>query len=233
MTTSRRFSRPQGLTALLLIALALAAPLARAFDLPPLPYAHNALAPVVDEQTMQIHHGKHHKAYVDNLNAAVAKESALQGKSLEDLLAGISKLPPAVRNNGGGHWNHTFFWASMKPPGQGGSPSAPLLAAIDRDFGSLDAFKAAFKTAGTGRFGSGWVWLILTADGKLQITSTPNQDNPLMDVVTERGIPLLGNDVWEHAYYLQYQNRRADYLEAWWQVVDWQAVSSRYAAAGK
>lgn len=233
MTTSRRFSRPQGLTALLLIALALAAPLARAFDLPPLPYAHNALAPVVDEQTMQIHHGKHHKAYVDNLNAAVAKESALQGKSLEDLLAGISKLPPAVRNNGGGHWNHTFFWASMKAPGQGGSPSAPLLAAIDRDFGSLDAFKAAFKTAGTGRFGSGWVWLILTADGKLQITSTPNQDNPLMDVVTERGIPLLGNDVWEHAYYLQYQNRRADYLEAWWQVVDWQAVSSRYAAAGK
>ena len=233
MTTSHCFSRPQGLTALLLLALALAAPLARAFDLPPLPYAHNALAPVVDEQTMQIHHGKHHKAYVDNLNAAVAKESALQGKSLEDLLAGISKLPPAVRNNGGGHWNHTFFWASMKPPGQGGSPSAPLLAAIDRDFGSLDAFKAAFKTAGTGRFGSGWVWLILTADGKLQITSTPNQDNPLMDVVTERGIPLLGNDVWEHAYYLQYQNRRADYLEAWWQVVDWQAVSSRYAAAGK
>ena len=233
MTTSRRFSRPQGLTALLLIALALAAPLARAFDLPPLPYAHNALAPVVDEQTMQIHHGKHHKAYVDNLNAAVAKESALQGKSLEDLLAGISKLPPAVRNNGGGHWNHTFFWASMKPPGQGGSPSAPLLAAIDRDFGSLDAFKAAFKTAGTGRFGAGWGWLILTAAGQLQITSTPNHDNPLMDVVTERGIPLLGNDVWEHAYYLQYQNRRADYLEAWWQVVDWQAVSSRYAAAAK
>jgi len=233
MTTSRCFSRPQGLTALLLLALALAAPLARAFELPPLPYAYNALAPVVDEQTMQIHHGKHHKAYVDNLNAAVAKEPALQGKSLEDLLAGISKLPPAVRNNGGGHWNHTFFWASMKPPGQGGGPSAPLLAAIDRDFGSLDAFKAAFKTAGTGRFGSGWVWLILTTDGKLQITSTPNQDNPLMDVVTERGIPLLGNDVWEHAYYLQYQNRRADYLEAWWQVVDWQAVSSRYAAAAK
>jgi len=233
MTTSRCFSRPQGLTALLLLALALAAPLARAFELPPLPYAYNALAPVVDEQTMQIHHGKHHKAYVDNLNAAVAKEPALQGKSLEDLLAGISKLPPAARNNGGGHWNHTFFWASMKPPGQGGAPSAPLLAAIDRDFGSLDAFKAAFKTAGTGRFGSGWVWLILTTDGKLQITSTPNQDNPLMDVVTERGIPLLGNDVWEHAYYLQYQNRRADYLEAWWQVVDWQAVSSRYAAAAK
>ena len=233
MTTSHCFSRPQGLTALLLLALALAAPLARAFELPPLPYAHNALAPVVDEQTMQIHHGKHHKAYVDNLNAAVAKEPALQGESLEDLLAGISRLPPAVRNNGGGHWNHTFFWASMKPSGQGGAPSAPLLAAIDRDFGSLDAFKAAFKTAGTGRFGSGWVWLILTVDGKLQITSTPNQDNPLMDVVTERGIPLLGNDVWEHAYYLQYQNRRADYLEAWWQVVDWQAVSSRYAAAAK
>ncbi len=233
MTTSRRFSRPQGLTALLLIALALAAPLARAFDLPPLPYAHNALAPVVDEQTMQIHHGKHHKAYVDNLNAAVAKEPALQGKSLEDLLAGISKLPPAVRNNAGGHWNHSQFWAVMAPAGDGGAPSAELLTAIQQSFGSLEAMQEQFNQAAAARFGSGWAWLIRRLDGSLAITSTANQDNPLMDVVTERGIPLLGNDVWEHAYYLQYQNRRADYLEAWWQVVDWQAVSSRYAAAGK
>ena len=232
MSIFRSHAESRGLSAFLCLALVLAAPLARAFDLPPLPYAYNALAPVVDEQTMQIHHDKHHKAYVDNLNAAVAKDPALKDKSLDDLLAGISKLPVAVRNNGGGHWNHSFFWASMKPPGQGGAPTAPLLAAIERDFGSLDKFKAAFKTAGTGRFGSGWVWLILGADGKLQITSTANQDNPLMDVVTERGTPLLGNDVWEHAYYLQYQNRRADYLEAWWQVVDWTAVSSRYAAAG-
>ena len=207
------------------------------FTLAPLPYAPEANEPHIDAQTMTIHHGRHHQAYVTNLNAAIEKAPELASWSLEQLNRDIAKVPEsvrtAVRNNGGGHWNHTFFWASMKPPGQGGAPSAPLLAAIDRDFGSLDAFKAAFKTAGTGRFGSGWVWLILTADGKLQITSTPNQDNPLMDVVTERGIPLLGNDVWEHAYYLQYQNRRADYLEAWWQVVDWQAVSSRYAAAAK
>ena len=230
---SVRAERRHGLALLTALALTLAAPLSRAFELAPLPYPANALAPAIDEQTMQIHHGKHHKAYVDNLNAAIAKDATLKDKSLEDLLAGISKLPPAVRNNGGGHWNHTFFWNSMKPPGQGGAPSAELAAAITRDFGSMDDFKAAFKAAGLARFGSGWVWLIKGADGKLQITSTPNQDNPLMDVVTERGTPLLGNDVWEHAYYLKYQNRRADYLDAWWQVVDWNTVSGRFAAGGK
>jgi Fe-Mn family superoxide dismutase len=139
----------------------------------------------------------------------------------------------AVRNNGGGHWNHEFFWQSMTRPNQGGEPSAELRAAIDRDFGSLDQFKAAFKAAGLARFGSGWAWLIVTPDGKLKIVSTANQDNPLMDVVTDRGTPLLGNDVWEHAYYLQYQNRRADYLDAWWQVVDWKIISARYVNAIK
>ena len=202
-----------------------------AFTLAPLPYPHDALEPVIDTRTMQIHHGKHHQAYVDNLNRAVAADASLRGLTLEALMARMSKLPDAVRNNGGGHWNHDFFWRSMTRPGQGGAPSAALAAAIDRDFGSLDKFKAAFKAAGTGRFGSGWAWLIVGADGKLQITSTPNQDNPLMDLAAVRGAPLLGNDVWEHAYYLQYQNRRGDYLDAWWQVVDWSVVSQRYAAA--
>ena len=208
-----------------------AVPAPAAFTLAPLPYPHDALEPVIDTRTMQIHHGKHHQAYVDNLNRAVAADPSLRGLTLEALMARMSTLPAAVRNNGGGHWNHDFFWRTMTRPGQGGAPSAALAAAIDRDFGSLDKFKAAFKTAGTGRFGSGWAWLIVGADGRLQITSTPNQDNPLMDLVAERGTPLLGNDVWEHAYYLQYQNRRGDYLDAWWQVVDWSVVSQRYAAA--
>jgi len=208
-----------------------AVPAPAAFTLAPLPYPHDALEPVIDTRTMQIHHGMHHQAYVDNLNRAVAADPSLRGLTLEALMARMSTLPAAVRNNGGGHWNHDFFWRTMTRPGQGGAPSAALAAAIDRDFGSLDKFKAAFKTAGTGRFGSGWAWLIVGADGRLQITSTPNQDNPLMDLVAERGTPLLGNDVWEHAYYLQYQNRRGDYLDAWWQVVDWSVVSQRYAAA--
>ena len=220
------------LTALLLTILA---PLAAAqgFSLAPLPYSYDALAPAIDEQTMRIHHGRHHQAYVDNLNKAVAAAPALAGLSLETLMAQISKAGDAVRNNGGGHWNHTFFWQSMTRPGQGGSPSPELLAAINRDFGSLDQFKAAFKAAGLGRFGSGWAWLIVTTNGKLKITSTPNQDNPLMDIVADRGQPILGNDVWEHAYYLQYQNRRGDYLDAWWQVVDWSTISRRYADAQK
>ena len=208
-----------------------APPAPPAFTLAPLPYPHDALEPVIDTRTMQIHHGKHHQAYVDNLNRAVAADPSLRGLTLEALMARMSTLPAAVRNNGGGHWNHDFFWRTMTRPGQGGAPSAALAAAIDRDFGSLDKFKAAFKTAGTGRFGSGWAWLIVGADGRLQITSTPNQDNPLMDLVAERGTPLLGNDVWENAYYLQYQNRRGDYLDAWWQLVDWSVVSQRYAAA--
>jgi len=215
-------------TALLLSILA---PLAAAqgFSLAALPYSYDAIAPVIDEQTMRIHHGRHHQAYVDNLNKVVAATPALAGLSLEALLAQISKTGDAVRNNGGGHWNHTFFWQSMTRPGQGGSPSPELLAAIHRDFGSLDQFKATFESAGLGRFGSGWAWLIVTADGKLKVTSTPNQDNPLMDIVSDRGQPILGNDVWEHAYYLQYQNRRGDYLDAWWQVVDWNVISRRYA----
>jgi Fe-Mn family superoxide dismutase len=180
---------------------------------------------------MQIHHGKHHQAYVDNLNRAIAADATLRGLPLEALMGRMSKLPDAVRNNGGGHWNHDFFWQSMTRPGQGGAPSASLLAAIERDFGSLDKFKSAFRAAGLARFGSGWSWLVVGADGKLKVTSTPNQDNPLMDLATERGTPLLGNDVWEHAYYLQYQNRRGDYLDAWWTVVDWSVVSRRHAAA--
>jgi len=221
--------------ALVALLLTILAPLAAAqgFSLAPLPYSYDALAPAIDEQTMRIHHGRHHQAYVDNLNKAVAAAPALAGLSLETLMAQISKAGDAVRNNGGGHWNHTFFWQSMTRPGQGGSPSPELLAAINRDFGSLDQFKAAFKAAGLGRFGSGWAWLIVTTDGKLKITSTPNQDNPLMDIVADRGQPILGNDVWEHAYYLQYQNRRGDYLDAWWQVVDWSTISRRYADAQK
>ncbi|KIC59270.1 superoxide dismutase [Brevundimonas nasdae] len=200
------------------------------FTLPALPYAADALEPAIDAQTMQIHHGRHHKAYVDNLNAAVAADPALAGLSIEDLMGRISTLPPAVRNNGGGHWNHSLFWTLMAPAGQGGEPSDELAAAITRDFGSMDAFKTAFNQAATSRFGSGWAWLIVK-DGKLQITSTPNQDNPLMDIAEVRGAPILAVDVWEHAYYLKYQNKRADYLTAWWKVVNWNAVNRLYAEA--
>ena len=200
-----------------------------AFHLPPLPYATNALEPAIDATTMALHHDRHHQAYVDTLNSAVAADPALQGLSLEDLLARASKVPPAVRNNAGGHWNHSFFWGSLTRPGQGGMPSAELQAAIERDFGGFEPFQAAFEAAGLQRFGSGWVWLIGTPAGRLQVVSTPNQDNPLMDLAPDKGTPLLANDVWEHAYYLKYRNRRADYLKAWWAVVDWQAVSERYA----
>ena len=200
-----------------------------AYTLPPLPYDHGALAPVIDAQTMQLHHGKHHQTYVDNLNKAVDADSALQGKSLEELLAGASGLPKVVRNNGGGHWNHSFFWEAMAPGG--GEPQGELAQAIDSKWGSFDAFKTAFNAAGVGQFGSGWVWLVATPDGSLEIAATPNQDNPLMDAVEVKGTPILGNDVWEHAYYLTYQNRRADYLSAWWQVVNWNKASERLASA--
>lgn len=203
------------------------------FALPALPYAASALEPAIDAQTMTIHHGKHHQAYVDALNKAVAADSVLSGETLEQLVAVAGTLPATIRNNAGGHWNHSFFWQSMMPAAQSGRPSPALAAAIDAKFGSLDAFKAAFKAAGTGRFGSGWVWLIVGADGQLNVTSTPNQDNPLMDVAEVKGTPLLGNDVWEHAYYLKYQNRRADYLDGWWQVVNWKAVSDRFEATTK
>ncbi len=198
------------------------------FTLAPLPYAHEALEPHIDTLTMQIHHGKHHQAYVDNLNKAIAG-TANEGKSLEELVAVAGSISPAVRNNGGGHWNHTFFWESLTP-NAGGHPTGDLAAAIDAAFGSFDEFKTKFATAGTTRFGSGWAWLIVK-DGKLEISSTPNQDNPLMDVAEVKGTPILGVDVWEHAYYLKYQNKRPDYLAAIWNVINWTKVAERFIAA--
>jgi superoxide dismutase, Fe-Mn family len=201
------------------------------FTLADLPYAFNALEPVIDARTMEIHHGRHHRAYVDNLNRAIQATPALQGQTLEQLMARAGSYPATVRNNGGGHWNHTFFWETMTAPDLGGAPSPMLAAAIDEAFGSLDGLKAAVASSGAARFGSGWVWLIMGPDGRLAVTSTPNQDNPLMDVAEVKGVPLLGNDVWEHAYYLNYQNRRSDYLTAWWRVVDWRRVSERHEQA--
>ncbi|MEH3038863.1 MAG: superoxide dismutase [Sphingomonas paucimobilis] len=212
-------------------AVAQQAPPAGPFSLAPLPYPANALEPVIDAETMTLHHDKHHQAYIDALNKAVAADPSLSGQTLERMLPRIGSLPAAIRNNGGGHWNHAFFWRTMTKPGAGGAPSLELARAIDAAFGSVDKMKAAFKAAGTGRFGSGWAWLIVGADGRLAITATPNQDNPLMDVAEVRGTPLLGNDLWEHAYYLKHRNRRADYLDAWWQVVDWREVSRRFADA--
>ena len=200
-----------------------------AFELPALPYAHNALEPHIDTATMEIHHGKHHAAYVNNLNAAIAGTEH-EGKSLEELMANISKLPAAVRNNGGGHYNHSLFWSIMGPNG-GGEPTGKLAEAINSTFGSFAAFKEAFAKAGATCFGSGWAWLCVE-NGKLKVCSTPNQDNPLMDVVADcNGTPILGLDVWEHAYYLHYQNRRPDYISAFWNVVNWAEVSRRYEAA--
>jgi Fe-Mn family superoxide dismutase len=201
-----------------------------AFTLPPLPYAYDALEPAIDKETMTFHHDKHHQAYVDNLNKAIAGDSSLQGKSLEELFANISKAPKAVRNNGGGHWNHSLFWELLAPADTAGQPSAQLAAAIDRDLGGMDKFKEDFNAAGAGQFGSGWAWLIVQ-DGKLKVTSTPNQDNPLMDVADEKGAVVLAADVWEHAYYLKYQNRRADYLKAFWTVVNWNKANELFAAA--
>lgn len=204
-----------------------------AFELPPLPYAYDALEPTIDKETMTFHHDKHHKAYTDKLNEGVEKDG-LQGKSIEAILANISAASAQVRNNGGGYWNHDFFWWTMSP--EGGKPdamSSELHEAIGRDFGDLDKLKEEFNTKGAGQFGSGWAWLIVDDAGKLKITSTPNQDNPLMDVVQDKGTPLLGNDVWEHAYYLTYRNDRAAYLKAWWNVVDWNKVSERFAAAAR
>ena len=201
-----------------------------AFTLPPLPYAYDALEPAIDKETMTFHHDKHHQTYVDNLNKAVDADASLQNKTLEEIFTSISTAPKAVRNNGGGHWNHSLFWELLAPAGQAGEPSAELAAAIDRDLGGMDKFKEDFNAAGAAQFGSGWAWLIVQ-NGKLKITSTPNQDNPLMDVVEERGEVVLGADVWEHAYYLKYQNRRADYLKSFWAVVNWNKVNELYAAA--
>ena len=199
-----------------------------AFEVPPLPYAYDALEPHIDADTMTLHHDKHHQAYVDKLNGAV-EGTDWASKSIEEIVANLSDLPSdiagPVRNNGGGHLNHSLFWESMSPDG-GGAPDGDLGAEIDAAFGSFDAFKEQFEAAGVGRFGSGWAWLVLDG-GELKIVSTPNQDSPL----TDGQAPLLGNDVWEHAYYLKYQNRRPEYLKAWWNVVSWSVVSDRLAAA--
>jgi superoxide dismutase, Fe-Mn family len=203
-------------------------PLSNTFTLPPLPYALDALEPYIDYQTMQIHHGKHHQAYVDNLNKALTG-SATTTTSLEKLVSEVSKHPVAVRNNGGGHYNHSLFWKLMTPSG-GGIPTGPIAEAINGSFGSFAAFQEKFNTAATTRFGSGWAWLV-ASDGKLSVGSTPNQDCPLMDVAEIKGTPLLALDVWEHAYYLKYQNKRADYVKAWWNLINWGEVNARLKAA--
>ena len=200
-----------------------------AFQLPALPYANNALEPHFDAQTMEIHHDRHHAAYVNNLNAALENHVDLQSLSIEELMANISEHSTAIRNNGGGHYNHSMFWKLLSPNG-GGEPKGALAEAIDTYFGSFEKFKDEFSRAGTTRFGSGWAWLVV-ASGKLVISSTPNQDNPLMDVTEVKGTPILALDVWEHAYYLKYQNKRPDYIAAFWNLVNWEEVSVRFEAA--
>ncbi len=208
-----------------------------AFTLPDLPYSHDALAPHIDDQTMQIHHGKHHNAYITKLNDAIAGNAALQAKSIEDLVRDLDSVPEgirgAVRNNGGGHYNHSLFWTIMAPAGNGGGgePSGELAEAINACCGSFSDFKTKFANAAATRFGSGWAWLSVTSNGSLCVCSTPNQDSPLMGVCDSPGTPILGLDVWEHAYYLNYQNRRPDYIGAWWNVVNWSAVAERFANA--
>jgi Fe-Mn family superoxide dismutase len=199
-----------------------------AFELPALPYDKAALEPHIDAMTMEIHHGRHHNTYVTNLNNAV-KGTEMENMSIEDLMKNVSKYPVAVRNNGGGHYNHSLFWQIMSPNG-GGEPTGDLAAAINAKFGSYATFKEEFGKAAVGRFGSGWAWLIVE-NGELKICSTPNQDNPLMDLNPDKGTPILGLDVWEHAYYLKYQNKRPDYISAFWNVVNWAEVAKRYAQA--
>jgi superoxide dismutase, Fe-Mn family len=200
-----------------------------AFTLPALPYAVDALEPHIDKMTMEIHHGKHHAAYVTNLNNAIAGTD-MEKMSIEDICKNISKYPMAVRNNGGGHYNHSLFWEIMSPNG-GGTPKGDLANAIDSAFGNFEEFKTKFINAGATRFGSGWSWLIVGADKKLAVVSTPNQDNPLMDIAEVKGTPVLGMDVWEHAYYLKYQNKRPDYMAAFFNVINWEAVAERYKNA--
>ncbi len=200
-----------------------------AFELAPLPYAHSALEPHIDTKTMEIHHGKHHAAYTTNLNAAI-EGTPLASKSIEEILKSISSASPAVRNNGGGFYNHNLFWEIMAP-NAGGLPTGELAAAIDKAFGNFENFKTEFAKAGATRFGSGWAWLAVKADGSLCVCSTPNQDNPLMDIAECKGTPILGMDVWEHAYYLNYQNRRPDYINAFFNVINWNKVAEKFAAA--
>lgn len=197
------------------------------YTLDPLPYAFDALEPHIDARTMEIHHGKHHQAYVNKLNDAI-KDTELAGMNLEDIFQNMSKHPTGVRNNGGGHWNHSLFWQILSPDG-GGQPGGKLLEEINAQFESFDKFQEKFNTAAATRFGSGWAWLVVDADGKLHVTSTPNQDNPLMDVAEVKGVPILGIDVWEHAYYLKYQNRRPDYVNSFWNVINWAEVERRYS----
>lgn len=199
------------------------------FSLPSLPYAADALEPYIDKMTMEIHHDKHHGAYVNNLNKAVA-ENKLQNISLDELIKNISKYPLAVRNNGGGHWNHFFFWKLMKPAGED-KPVGKLVDTINSSFGSFDDFKSKFSDAAAKRFGSGWAWLIVNKENKLEITSTPNQDNPLMDISDVKGNPILGLDVWEHAYYLKYLNKRADYISNWWNIINWEETEKNFLSA--
>jgi superoxide dismutase, Fe-Mn family len=216
------------------LALALAPLVALAqYTLPSLPYPADALEPAIDAETMTLHWSKHHGAQVNQLNLLSATVPELKDGAIEPLLKKISKLPPAVRNNLGGHYNHSLFWTVMAPAGQGGEPSRALKRAIEASFGSIDAMKKAFGEAAATRFGSGWAWLIVAADGSLKITSTPNQDNPLMDVADVQGTPILGLDVWEHAYYLRYRNVRGDYIAAWWTVVNWREVDRRFVLATK
>lgn len=235
MNTRPVWSRWSRLAGCALLSVSLCAPVAVAqkapFLLAPLPYAADALAPVIDAETMRIHHGRHHQTYVDRLNDKVAEFPQLATLSIEDIQRQMSSFDAAVRNNGGGHYNHALFWALMAAPGTGGKPDRRLAAQIRRDFGSEEAMRTRFAEAATGVFGSGWAWLIVREDGSLAITTTPNQDNPLMDVVAERGTPILALDVWEHAYYLKHQNKRADYVRDWWQVVNWNEASRRYAQA--
>jgi len=200
-----------------------------AFTLPDLPYDYDALEVSIDARTMEIHHTKHHNTYITNLNNAVA-DTPNADKSLSELITNAGQLSPAIRNNGGGHWNHSFFWEVMTGDGMG-TPTGALADDINATFGSLEAMKKQFNTAGATRFGSGWAWLTISAEGKLEISSTPNQDNPLMDVADVKGTPILGLDVWEHAYYLRYQNLRPAYMQAWWDVVNWNKVSELYTAA--
>lgn len=202
-----------------------------AFELPPLPYAYDALEPFIDAQTMRIHHDRHHRAYADNLNKALANAADWQQRSLDELMRNISQIPEAirtaVRNNGGGHWNHSFFWNIMTPEKET-APQGRLLEALQAGWGTLGGFQEAFTRAALGVFGSGWAWLLADRNGRLSITTTPNQDNPLMDLVAEKGTPIIGVDVWEHAYYLKHQNRRADYLRDWWQVINWKQAAQNY-----
>jgi len=223
--------QPLAIFALMTLPIAAFAQDDGAFSLPDLPYAIDALEPVISQEIMELHHGEHHQSYVDNLNDAISAGDAPSGLSIEELVANAGSYPDSIRNNAGGHWNHTFFWETMAPADEAGEMSDEFATAITAAYGSEEDFRTAFEEAGADQFGSGWVWLIVNEQNELEITTTPNQDNPLMDIAEVNGTPILGNDVWEHAYYLTYENRRGEYLDSWWDVVNWDEVSQRYLAA--